>query len=50
MRQQDVAEGATFTTTFYGATRTYIATSNFRNGVGTTSGFTGWMRLGMRYD
>jgi len=42
----DVAEGCIFTTTLYGATRTYIASSNFTNSGGSGSSF----RFCMRYD
>jgi hypothetical protein len=47
IRAADVAEGCIFTTTLYGATRTYIASSNFTlSGPSPNTTF----RLCMRYD
>jgi len=43
---QDVAEGCEFTTTLYGATRTYLATAQFNTSFPTN----GQLKLCMRYD
>lgn len=46
IRQNDVGEAVFFSTTLYGATRAYIATSNLSG----TSGANGHQRLCLRYD